>query len=362
MKNALLIVGKNFEINPQIFEYLKREACKKIGKIDLVYFIGENDKDLFLEISESFKKFDNLLISTSNSSYPTVSKIVATLFNDNLVVKEETLVPSKCSVFEKNSFLIEEENRKVNVLKIEELNRLPKILLDIKLEYAVLNIFNLSIKEAKEKLSNLANSYDIHLTYTYLTHNWIKAVAKNSKFGDLAMFVQNAKLLMPNNIVVAENIFEYLIERFSALHKTVTFAESCTGGLLASLLTKVPGSSAIFKGSLVTYSNEIKSSWLGVKPEILKEFGAVSKETVEGMLKGALKVSESDYAMAISGIAGPGGATPTKPVGTVVVGAKSKDEQIIEVMHFEGDRNYIQDQAALYAVKLLFDIAKEELF
>jgi len=362
MKNILIIVGKNFEINSKFVEYIKREACKKIGKIDTISYLGANDKDLFLDISESYKKYDNLLIATNSLAYPTVSKIVATLFEDNLVAKQNLLIPSKSTKYEKNSFLIGENEKEVNVIKIEELKKMPNILLQTKFEYAILNIFNLSLEKTKEKLFNLANTYDIHLTFTYLTHKWVKVVAKNSKYGDLAMFVQNAKLLLPNNLVVAEDIFEYLIERFSSTHKTVTFAESCTGGLLASLLTKVPGSSTIFKGSLVTYSNEIKSSWLGVKRDVLKEFGAVSKETVEGMLKGALKVSQSDYAMAISGIAGPGGATPTKPVGTVVIGAKSKDEEIIEVMHFDGDRNYIQYQAAMYAVKLLFDVANEDLF
>ncbi|WP_281950513.1 CinA family protein [Nitrosophilus kaiyonis] len=362
MKNILIIVGKDIKINEPFIEYLKREACKKVGKIDAHINISENDKNLFLEISENFKKYDNLLIATSQTSFATVSKIVATLFDDILIAKDDILVPSKSSKYEKNSFLISENEKNVNVIKIKEIDKLPSIFLETKFEYAVLNIFNIDINEAKDKLSNLANTYDINLTFTYLTKEWIKVVAINSKFGDLAMFVQNAKLLLPENIVVAENIFEYLIERLSAIHKTVTFAESCTGGLLASMLTKVPGSSSIFKGSLVTYANEIKSSWLGVKPEILNEFGAVSKETVTGMLKGALKVSESDFAMAISGIAGPGGATPTKPVGTVVIGAKSNEKEIIKTMHFEGDRNYIQYQAAMYAVKLLFDIAKNELF
>jgi len=362
MKNAIIIVGKNFEINENFINYLKREACKKMGKIDFLGFIAANDKDLFIQINDSYKRFDNILIATSKNSYPTVSKIVATIFDDKLEVKNNNLLPSKCEIFDEDSFLIKNDQKNINVIKIEELKKLPNILIETKLEYATLNIFNMTQDEIDKKLSSLANSYDITLTYTFVTHNWTKIVAKNSKFGDLAMFVQNAKLLMPNNLVVAENIFEYLIERFSALYKTVTFAESCTGGLLASMLTKVPGSSAIFKGSLVTYSNEIKSSWLGVKPKTLQEYGAVSKETVQEMLKGALKVSQSDYALAISGIAGPGGATPTKPVGTVVVGARSKDEVLIDIMHFDGDRNYIQDQAAFYAIKLLFDIAKDELF
>ena len=272
------------------------------------------------------------------------------------------LIPSKSQKFEKNSFLLNQNEKNINVIKIEELKKVPSILLEERSEYAVLNIFNLEIDDIDKRLKNLARTYEIELIYTKVTHKWIKAVAKSLKYGDLAMFVQNAKLLLPQNLIVAENIFEYLIETLAQKRKYITFAESCTGGLLASLVTKVPGSSAIFKGSLVTYSNEIKNSWLGVKNSTLKSFGAVSKETVKEMLEGALKVSESDYALAISGIAGPGGATPTKPVGEVVIGAKSKEIEKVEVVYFDGDRNYIQYQAAMYAVKLLFDIAKNELF
>ena len=176
------------------------------------------------------------------------------------------------------------------------------------------------------------------------------------------MFVQNAKLLFPFNLVIANNIFEYLIERLGSLHKKIAFAESCTGGLLSSLLTKIAGSSIIFEGAMTTYSNKIKTQWLGVKEETLLEFGAVSKETVKEMLNGIMSKCNSDFALAVSGIAGPGRATDKKPVGTVVIGAKSKKNEKIETIHFEGDRNYIQIQAAYYAIKLLFDISPQELF
>ncbi|WP_187647098.1 CinA family protein [Nitrosophilus labii] len=361
MKNILITVGKNLKENQEFIEYIKRESYAKFGIIDSLIFLEDNDKDLFIEISEAYQKYNNILIATNSSTYPIVSKIVATIFDDTLIAENNILIPSKSQKFEKNSFLIEDE-RKINVIKVEELKKLPPIFLENRVEYAVLNIFNIDLNEIEKKLSNLANTYEINLTYTEVTNKWIRVYAKNSKFGDLAMFVQNAKLLMPNNLVVAENIFEYLIERLSATKKHITFAESCTGGLLASMLTKFPGSSNVFKGSLVTYANEIKSAWLGVKINTLKEHGAVSEETVREMLKGALKVSESDFALAISGIAGPGGATPTKPVGTVVIGAKSKDKEIVETLHFSGDRNYIQFQASMYAIKLLFDIAQEELF
>lgn len=102
--------------------------------------------------------------------------------------------------------------------------------------------------------------------------------------------------------------------------KTITTAESCTGGLVASIITKISGSSDIFNGSIVTYSNSIKNKELGVLNESLDKFGAVSKQVVSEMLDGVLKKFEADFAIAISGIAGPNGGTKNKPVGTIVIG------------------------------------------
>ena len=108
--------------------------------------------------------------------------------------------------------------------------------------------------------------------------------------------------------------------------KILTTAESCTGGSVARLLTSISGSSEYFRGGLVAYSNKIKNKILGVKSETLEKYGAVSQETVEEMAKGALKLFDADYAVAISGIAGPGGATEDKPVGTTWIAVADKDK------------------------------------
>jgi nicotinamide-nucleotide amidase len=110
-----------------------------------------------------------------------------------------------------------------------------------------------------------------------------------------------------------ERVLELLIER----GQSITTAESCTGGLIASQLTRVPGSSAAFHAGFVTYSNEIKQSVLGVGADTLVDYGAVSEPVVIEMARGALRQSGADYAIAVSGIAGPDGGTEEKPVGTV---------------------------------------------
>ena len=134
--------------------------------------------------------------------------------------------------------------------------------------------------------------------------------------------------------------------------QTITTAESCTGGLVSYLITKISGSSDIFKGASITYSNEIKNQELNVKNTTLKSYGAVSIEVVKEMLSFVRTKYKADYAIAISGIAGPNGATKDKPVGTVVIGIIGpKDESLVEIHHFIGTRNEVQIQAAKTALK-----------
>lgn len=116
---------------------------------------------------------------------------------------------------------------------------------------------------------------------------------------------------------------------------SLSTAESCTGGGVAALITSVPGSSEYFKGGIVAYDNEVKKNLLGVSPETLSAHGAVSRETVVEMAKGAMNRLKTDCAIATSGIAGPGGGTLEKPVGTVWIAVAYKNE--IVTMKQEGD-------------------------
>jgi len=129
--------------------------------------------------------------------------------------------------------------------------------------------------------------------------------------------------------------------------QSITTAESCTGGLIAHMITKIPNSSDIFNGAIVSYSNNIKHQELGVENNILNSFGAVSKEVVSQMLEGVSKKFEAEYAIAVSGIAGPSGGSKDKPVGTVVIGCIGPlGEKIIDIHHFKGSREEVQIQAA----------------
>lgn len=136
--------------------------------------------------------------------------------------------------------------------------------------------------------------------------------------------------------------------------KLVT-AESCTGGLVAALLTHHAGSSDVTEGGLVTYSNSMKQSVLGVREETLRQFGAVSAETVREMASGALGIAQdATHSVSISGIAGPGGGSPEKPVGLVWFGSAVRGGDVLaEARIFEGDRTEVRSQAALHALALV---------
>jgi len=144
-------------------------------------------------------------------------------------------------------------------------------------------------------------------------------------------------------------------------NQTITTAESCTGGLISSMITEISGSSEIFKGSIVTYCNEIKEQELNVKKNTMIEHGVVSCEVVEEMLLGVIKKFNSDFAIAVSGVAGPNGGTENKPVGTVVIGVMSrKGDKEIQIYHFKGDRKEVQLQAAKTALNTNFKILSKK--
>lgn len=143
---------------------------------------------------------------------------------------------------------------------------------------------------------------------------------------------------------------------------TITTAESCTGGLVASMITSISGSSDIFNGSLVSYSNKIKNKELGVKNLTLETFGAVSTEVVEQMLYGVKNKFNASCAIAISGVAGPNGGTKNKPVGTVIIGIINQNNaKIIQTYRFKGTRKEIQIQAAKTSLKKILNFLVKTL-
>ncbi|MDX2458022.1 MAG: nicotinamide-nucleotide amidohydrolase family protein [Gammaproteobacteria bacterium] len=156
---------------------------------------------------------------------------------------------------------------------------------------------------------------------------------------------------------LSESLARLLLQQ----QKLLAVAESCTGGWLSKCLTDLPGSSQWFDRGFVTYSNAAKQEMLGVRSATLLRAGAVSKAVVLEMADGVLMHSRADVAVAISGIAGPGGAIPGKPVGTVCFAWVSKDtENQQDIMHFEGDREAVRQQSVVCALQGLLDVLGED--
>lgn len=142
-------------------------------------------------------------------------------------------------------------------------------------------------------------------------------------------------------------------------HLTVGFAESCTGGLLSSYFTEMPGVSSVFTGSIVSYDNKVKQKFLKLSEQTLKTKGAVSFEAAKQMAEEATRALEVSVAVSVTGIAGPGGGSDFKPVGTVFIAvAGSNNETALFEHHFTGERKEIQLQACLEAIKHLNEYLK----
>ena len=151
---------------------------------------------------------------------------------------------------------------------------------------------------------------------------------------------------------------EYIIDHLKSFGLTLGCAESCTGGLLANEFVTIPGASAVFKGSITAYANVIKQNLLSVPENLLAEYGAVSKECAEAMALGACKSLDCDCAISTTGIAGPDGGTPEKPVGLVFVGAAYRNLCAVRQLNLRGNRRMIRERAVAGALNLLIEVLK----
>ena len=155
-------------------------------------------------------------------------------------------------------------------------------------------------------------------------------------------------------------MIEELIKVLKEQKLKIATAESCTGGLLAKKITDVSGSSEVFDMGLVSYANKIKHEYLGVPEEVLDTKGAVSYETAEAMARGIVKASGADIGVGITGIAGPGGGTPEKPVGTVFYGLyfRNEDKLIVEKLQLQGNRDEVREQTTEEVIKRVIEELK----
>ena len=160
-----------------------------------------------------------------------------------------------------------------------------------------------------------------------------------------------------NNQGIVVSLEQRLVSYCSEFHLSIALAESCTGGLIAERITSIPGASVCFKGGVVSYANEVKQALLGVSPAILEIEGAVSETCAQAMADGARRACQADIGISVTGIAGPGGATPSKPVGLVFIGIATPKGVSAKKFLFSGDRASIRQQAADAALQLALESA-----
>ena len=150
-----------------------------------------------------------------------------------------------------------------------------------------------------------------------------------------------------------------LINRLIELNYTITTAESCTGGMISSSLIDVAGASSVINECHVTYSNKAKMKYLGVQEKTLEQYGAVSEQTAYEMVQGALKLANANAAIAVTGLAGPGGGTIQKPVGLVYIACNILGEIEVKKYNFTGDRTEIRRQTTMQAIRNMLDMIEK---
>ena len=362
MEKIVLFVGRTFQSNTPFYHYLTRQIHGAMGEIDTIHFYPENDNALFLHLEKLLNKKAQLLIIATKGTSSVIGKLLCTITSDNQILKDNMLIPSSTSVFEEDSYLLNYQNMQINVITAEESLQMPTILIQQESRSALVQLYDIDVETANALLNPLAQTYEVKLHFSTIVTEWVQLTIESKRYGNISQFISSAKSLLHNRLIPSSNIAAYIIEKLSHAGKKVSLAESCTGGMIASYLTKQSGSSSIFDGSLVTYSNHLKANWLAVDTATLEKFGAVSEEVVLEMSEGCLNVSDADYALAVSGVAGPDGGSQEKPVGTVYVCARSKQRVMTQRLQLHGDRNYIQEQSALYAIKLLLSVDKELFF
>ena len=220
-----------------------------------------------------------------------------------------------------------------------------------------------------ERISSIEDSLPEHIKLAYLP-NLGQVRLRLSAYGgnevslraEIQVYVDEIVNILEEYVVATEDIAleKAILDLMEQKCLTLSVAESCTGGFLSHLFTQHAGSSAVFLGGGVTYANELKIKILDVSPDTINEYGAVSEEVVKEMACGSLNKFISNYAIAISGIAGPGGGTVEKPVGTVWVAVAGKKRVITKKFLFGGRRRQNIERAAISAMTLLFHILKEE--
>jgi len=220
-----------------------------------------------------------------------------------------------------------------------------------------------------DKISDIEDSLPEHIGLAYLPKLGIVRLRLSGRGSnasqlrdEIAGFAKKIVEQVKEFVIIEADVplEKAIIDFMASRNLTLSTAESCTGGYIAHQITQHAGSSKVFLGGAVTYSNEMKNTMLSVSEETLKNFGSVSEETVKEMARGAVNNYHSDYSISVSGIAGPDGGTENKPVGTVWIAVAGKNKIVTKKFQFGNKRAQNIERSSINSLSLLYKLLKEE--
>lgn len=358
--------------NPKRLKEALEVACKRADGIITTGGLGPTEDDLS---KETIAEFCGLKCVTHKESKRSLidyfEKQGKYMPQNNL---KQADMPEGCIVL-KNDFgtapgaIIESDKATIIMLPGPPSEMKPMLLNEVRpylekfadgvIRSKVLHVFGIGESAAEEKVKSLIDNQTNPTIAPYAktgeTEFRVTAKAKNPHEAEALLKPTLDKLYgLLGDYIYAEgedaSLQKTVVSLLCEHKKTVTFAESCTGGLLAKKITDVPGSSECFNCSYVTYSNGQKEKILGVSRRTLDEYGAVSPQTALEMCRGAKNVSGADIAISVTGIAGPGGGTPDKPVGLVYIGICTDSVWESKKLILSGSRQNVRERTSLYAL------------
>lgn len=351
VKSADIIISSG-GLGPTMDDLTKEMACEVMGvKMEIV-------EDELRKLEEFFKK--------RNRPMPEINKKQA-MFPEGAVILKNHLGTAPGMYIKKNAqalALLPGPPREMKSMYLQELEPLLKNEFELDKNKAIvktIKILGPGESQVEEILADLME-YNREYSMALLAKQGevhIKLTVEGEDYNDSKVIMKNITdeigKRLKNNVIGYDD--ESLVLKVAELMvnkgKTLALAESCTGGLVSKMITDLPGSSKYFWGSVTSYSNSAKTSFLGVKNKTLEEYGAVSAEAAKEMASGILNNSNADLALAITGIAGPEGGCEEKPVGTVFICLADGQDYQVKKMRFVGDRDAIRVLSAKTSLDLL---------
>jgi nicotinamide-nucleotide amidase len=221
---------------------------------------------------------------------------------------------------------------------------------------AIFKIFGIPESNLNEEIKKLKIPDTIQVIYS-VSYPILTFILRSSNEELVRKYEYEVHKLIGNEYIFSRDIDDTLpntiVKILKEKKQTLSLAESCTGGLIGSLLTNISGSSEVFEGGVISYSNAVKASILAVKNESLDQYGAVSREVAKEMAEGVRLKLNADYGISVTGIAGPTGGSIEKPVGTVFIGISSKNDTVVNEYHFKFDRERVRVLSAHTAINNL---------